>query len=42
MKSVPSGTDMTVLCRNRAKPELDTREIFPGKVVLYFNIKNFC
>lgn len=41
MKSVPSGTDMAVLRRNRAKSGLDTREIFPGKVVSYLNIKNF-
>lgn len=34
------GTDMAVLCRNRAKSELDTGEIFLGKVIPYFNFKN--
>lgn len=41
MKSVLSGTDMVVLSRNRAKLELNTREIFPGKVVPYLNTKKF-
>lgn len=41
MKNIPSGIGMLAHCRNRAKSVPDTREIFPGEIVPYSNIKHF-